>query len=120
MHRPKPLHRRPCFFFHGEPGDDRPRNRLCCCCTLGPLSFPPDSQNDTDRIDSLGKTFLSHLCQSRNDWPSEIGPVGTMLRPLEEAWSMVLPLRHAKHKSTPPPLARATSSGTPTPRTRLW
>ncbi|CAB1112621.1 unnamed protein product [Ectocarpus sp. CCAP 1310/34] len=23
------------------------------------------------------------------DWPSVIGPVGTMLRPLEDAWSMV-------------------------------
>lgn len=39
----------------------------------------------------------------RNEWPSVIGPVRTIFRPLEDAWSMFQPLRHAKHKGTPPP-----------------
>ncbi|CBJ32860.1 expressed unknown protein [Ectocarpus siliculosus] len=32
---------------------------------------------------------LENLRRDANDWPSVIGPVGTMLRPLENAWSMV-------------------------------
>lgn len=35
-------------------------------------------------IDRLGKTYLSHLSQGRKERLA--GPVGTMIRPLEDAW----------------------------------
>lgn len=67
---------------------------------LGCIKWP---KKDRDKVDRLGKTFLRHLWQSRKERLA-IGDrsCGNNLRPLEDAWSLVNQLRHAKHEYAPP------------------
>ena len=66
---------------------------------LGHSKWVEKAGSDIGRIGRLGKTLFTRRWQSRNDWPSVIDPVGTMLRPLEDAWSMVNGLRTKAYKS---------------------
>lgn len=50
------------------------------------------------RLWHLSRTFVPPPTPYRSDWLSEIALIKTQLCPTEDAWSMVKPLRHAKHE----------------------
>lgn len=55
-------------------------------------------------VDMVDRTFSSHIWNvGKSEWPLKIHLKGTKLRPLEDTWSLLLQLRHAKHTYAPFP-----------------